>query len=158
HGLYDVEVINPGGETAIVPYRYLIETALDAGIRVGLGGPRDLFPSDAGTYGFSIQSQSNVDTPYIYFEYGVPALPDLGQATRLLLQPGMHVGPPDGALKDVPWADLATEVNTTGEQLAPGYVLDLADRGYVGQTFTLQTYPELAELRQNDPAAFEAWL
>ena len=40
HGLYDVEVINPNGETAIAPYRYLVEQALEPDVSIALGGPR----------------------------------------------------------------------------------------------------------------------
>src|SRR5205823_155479 len=38
HGLYDVEVINPDGARAFAPYRYMVEDALPADVRIGLGG------------------------------------------------------------------------------------------------------------------------
>ena len=38
HGLYDVKVINPGGQEAIVPYRYLVERALEPDVTIGMGG------------------------------------------------------------------------------------------------------------------------
>src|SRR5262249_21826159 len=61
-------------------------------------------------------------------------------------------GAPDAAgLADVPWAGLTSEVNTAGELLAPGYVLDLENRGLVSLTFTAETYPGLAPLI--DPSA-----
>ena len=42
HGLYDVAVINPNGQQATVPYRYLIERAVEPDVRIGMGGPRCL--------------------------------------------------------------------------------------------------------------------
>jgi len=74
HGLYDVKVINPGGEQAVLPYRYLIESAQGAEVTIGLGGPRILSPGDTGTYGLTIQNLSNVDVPYVFFQYGIPHL------------------------------------------------------------------------------------
>ncbi|MER9397477.1 LEPR-XLL domain-containing protein [Mesorhizobium sp. M0615] len=66
HGLYDVKVINPDGTTAIEPYRYLIERALEPDVTIGLGGPRVLLAGDTGTYGIAFQSHTNVDTPYTF--------------------------------------------------------------------------------------------
>ena len=45
HGLYDVKVINPDGDEAMVPYRYLVERALEPDVTIGLGGPRVLAPA-----------------------------------------------------------------------------------------------------------------
>src|SRR5262249_50726191 len=57
-------------------------------------------------------------------------------------------------LQSVPWASMASEVNTAGELLAPGYAFDLATRGAAALTFTAATYPALAELLNPD-ASFE---
>src|SRR5262249_57973621 len=75
HGLYDVEVINPDGEVALAPYRYLVEQALPPDVSLALGGPRVVWAGQSGLYGFSLSSRTNVDLPYVYIQYGVPALP-----------------------------------------------------------------------------------
>ena len=79
HALYDVKVINPDGAEAIVPYRYLIERALEIDVTIGLGGPRVVPASQAGLYSVSLQSLTNVDTPYVYFQFGAPEIGDLVQ-------------------------------------------------------------------------------
>ena len=43
-------------------------------VAIGLGGPRILAPGDVGTYGVSLQSLTNVDTPYVHFQFGIPEL------------------------------------------------------------------------------------
>src|SRR5581483_8883158 len=68
HGLYDLTVINPDGARATVPYRYLVETALEEDVAVGLGGPRFLELGQTGLYGVTVQSLTNVDTPYVQFQ------------------------------------------------------------------------------------------
>src|SRR5262249_52799152 len=80
------------------------------------------------------------------------------QTTKLVFQTDLRGGPQGTAGKDVPWASLDSAVNTTGEVLAPGYVLDLPDRGSSSLTFTAQTYPWLARLRVEDPVAFQKLL
>ena len=89
-GLYDVEVINPDGATAWAPYRYLVEQALPPQVSIGLGGPTVLFAGDEATYGFSVTNTSNVDLPYVQFEYGIPNIdgptvpyPHLAMTTNL---------------------------------------------------------------------------
>ncbi len=57
----------------------------------------------------------------------------------------LKVTNPQGTLQDVPWASLVSDVNTNGENLAPGYILDLPNAGYVGRTFNVQTYPGLLD-------------
>ncbi|MBR8838314.1 MAG: hypothetical protein DSM106950_31010 [Stigonema ocellatum SAG 48.90 = DSM 106950] len=54
-------------------------------------------------------------------------------------------------MQDVPWASLISDVNTNGENLAPGYVLDLPNSGYVGRTFNVQIYPGLQEKLHEEP-------
>ena len=74
HGLYDVTVINPGDESAVVPYRFLVEQAIEPDVTIGIGGPRTILAGDVGTYSVALQSISNVDTPYVYFEAGIPEM------------------------------------------------------------------------------------
>ena len=57
-------------------YRYLVERALPIDVTIGLGGPRVLPPGQTGLYGISLQSLTNVDTPYVYFEFGAPEMGD----------------------------------------------------------------------------------
>src|ERR1035437_3162186 len=73
HGLYDVEVINPDGATAILPYRYQVQTAQPIDLTVGMGGPTQLDIGATGVYGVTVKSTTNVDTPYVHIEYGVNA-------------------------------------------------------------------------------------
>src|SRR5436190_24056844 len=76
HGLYDLEVINPGGETAVVPYRFLIERAVEPDVTIGVGGPRVILAGDVGTYSVALQSLANIDTPYVFFQVGIPEMGD----------------------------------------------------------------------------------
>jgi len=76
HGLYDVAVFNPDGAIATLPYRYLIEDALPIDVTIGLGGPRVVNAGQTGLYSISLQSLTNLDTPYVYFAFGAPELGD----------------------------------------------------------------------------------
>ena len=176
HGLYDVKVINSDGEEAVLPYRYLVERAIEQDVTIGLGGPRVLAPGDVGTYGVSLQSLTNVDTPYVHFQFGIP---ELGENEKLGILSDFLVpdsekkdlkglpyvqfssnlrGEPDGdkLSDDVPWAALKSDVNTDGRILAPGYVVDLPNVGYVGKTFNVHTYPGLKELLEINPDLLES--
>ncbi len=140
HGLYDVSVINPDGAEADAPYRYLVEPALPPTVTIGLGGTSVMYSGDTGYYGFSLQSTTNVDIPYVQFEFGVPNLGNnigVGDAPYVTLSSNVG-GSPNVA--GVPWADLSSTVDTNGFNLAAGYVMDLADEGYVGLNFSAQTY------------------
>ena len=157
HGLYDVKVINPDGRVAIVPYRYLVERAIEPDVTIGLGGPSILAPGDTATYGVSVQSLTNIDTPYVHFAIGTP---ELGTNTEVFNLPYTEFssnlrGNPEGVLQDVPWASLISDINTNGEILAPGYVLDLPNAGFVGRTFNVQTYPGLFDELAKDPTGLE---
>ncbi|MCC5624358.1 hypothetical protein [Nostoc sp. CHAB 5715] len=157
HGLYDVKVINPDGRVAIVPYRYLVERAIEQDVTIGLGGPSILAPGDTATYGVSVQSLTNIDTPYVHFAIGTP---ELGTNTEVFNLPYTEFssnlrGNPEGVLQDVPWASLISDINTNGEILAPGYVLDLPNAGFVGRTFNVQTYPGLQDELAKDPTGLE---
>ena len=85
HGLYDVEVINPDGSVADDPYRYLVEPAQPLALDVGMGGPTTLDPGQTAVYRVVLASQTNVDTPYVNFEFGVP---ELGASNDQGLSPG----------------------------------------------------------------------
>jgi hypothetical protein len=74
HGLYDVAVINPDGARATVPYRFLVEEAIEPDVVVGLGGTRVLFAGESGLYGFTVASTTNVDMPYVHLDYGIPQM------------------------------------------------------------------------------------
>ncbi|MBI3350329.1 MAG: putative Ig domain-containing protein, partial [Burkholderiales bacterium] len=146
HGLYDVAVINPDGAVATLPYRYLVETALPIDVTIGLGGPRVVPSGQTGLYSISLQSLTNVDTPYVYFSFGVTELGDNAKVYGLPYTTfSSNVsGKPDGNLRsDVGWASLDSEVNSFGTMLAPGYALDVEAGGYVGMNFAVTTYPGL---------------
>jgi YD repeat-containing protein len=153
HGLYDLEVINPDGNIAIEPYRYLIERALQPDVTIGVGGPRVILAGDTGTYSISFQSLTNVDTPYVYFTYGTPEmgtngllynLPYTTMATNLGGQPDKTNG------AGIPWAGLQSTVNTAGENLAPGYLFNVPAGGTTAVTFNLATYPGLQALHDHN--------
>jgi len=149
HGLYDLAVINPGGDRVMVPYRFQVERALEPDVTIGVGGPRAILAGDVGTYSVALQSISNVDTPYTYFEVGIP---EMGINAMIYDLPyvqffsNVRGSPESGDVEDVPWASLDSAVNTTGQILAPGYLLDHDANGFTGFTFNVATYPGLQEL------------
>ncbi|MEX2646227.1 MAG: CARDB domain-containing protein, partial [Gaiellaceae bacterium] len=152
HGLYDVAVINPNGAVATLPYRYLVEDALPIDVTIGLGGPRVVPAGDTGLYSISLQSLTNVDTPYVYFTFGAP---QLGQNPQVFGLPYVTFnsnvrGAPDGQRADVPWASLDSEVNTGGFMLAPGYAFDVSAGGYVGMSFAVTSYAGLKAIFDRD--------
>jgi CARDB len=159
HGLYDVEVINPDGNVAIEPYRYLVEQAIAPDMTIGVGGPRVILAGDVGTYSVSLQSLSNVDTPYTYFTFGVPEmgtnsvvynLPYVAFSSNLGGQPTVSNG------ADIPWASLKSDANTTDEILAPGYLFNMPAGDFTGLTFNVSTYPGLAQLNDRAWSDFKA--
>ncbi|GAB1542664.1 hypothetical protein NUACC21_53380 [Scytonema sp. NUACC21] len=160
HGLYDVKVTNPDGESAIVPYRYLIERAIETDVTVGLGGPNILAPGETGNYAVSVKSLTNIDTPYVHLSFGIPELgsnpilelPYVQFSSNLSGQPQNN---PQGKLDDVPWASIVSNVNLNGQILAPGYILDLPNAGFTGANFSVQIYPGFQELLQREPELLE---
>ncbi len=145
HGLYDVSVINPDGQEVDAPFSYLVEPALPPQVSLGLGGTRVMYSGDTGYYGVSLQSETNVDIPYVQLEFGIPNLGNnlaVGGAPYLAFSNNLG-GSPNVA--GVPWDDLSSTVDTTGYDLAEGYVTDLEDQGYVGLNFTAQTYPGVSK-------------
>ena len=74
HGLYDLVVINPDGNQAIVPYRFLVTQTVEPEVTIGVGGPRYIFAGDTGTYSVALQNLGNIDAPYTYFTVGIPEI------------------------------------------------------------------------------------
>ncbi len=151
HGLYDIKVTNPGGEVAVIPYRFLVERALEPEIAVGLGGPRIIAPGDVGRFGFSLLNQGNVDLPYVQFQYGVPELGLNGELFDLpyvVMATNLRGSLP---IEDVPWASIDPVLNTTGHTLASGYAVDLPAFGLAGLSLNTLTYPGLDEQRLLHP-------
>ncbi|MCA9186965.1 MAG: tandem-95 repeat protein, partial [Planctomycetales bacterium] len=152
HGLYDLKVINPDGSEAIIPYRFMIERAIEPDVTIGIGGPRVILAGDQATYSIAFQNISNVDAPYTYFQYGAPelllneyvyGLPYLNYFTNLR-------GTPEGAAgsenESVPWARLDSITNTDGQFSTSGFLYDQAADGFAGLSFNIVTYPGLREL------------
>ena len=98
-GLYDVQVANPDGSSQTIPYRVLVQTAQPLGADIGMGGPDDIELSKAGFpnayYGVSLTSLTNVDTPYVFFQFGVPRLTNdtVIPGERLLFQTDLQGSP-----------------------------------------------------------------
>ncbi len=155
HGLYDVTVINPNGDQAHLPYRYLIEQAIAPDVVIGMGGTRVMYAGDTGRYGFSLVNATNVDLPYVDYKVGTVELGTNGEVFNLPYTVFSNNLRGEATLPDVPWASLDSTVNTTGENLAPGYALDLVNRAYAGFNFNVQTYPGLKEILLKDPEALE---
>ena len=151
-GLYDVEVINPDGSTAVQPYR-LPRRAGGADRRYGgYGRPSTLGIGQIGNYLVSLESITNVDTPYVFFENGVPNAPN--PAPFLIPGPALAFstdlsGQPNVA--GVPWPDLSSVVNLNGQFEAQGVAFDVAQQSTSVMSFTIQAYPELAQVLAEDP-------
>ncbi|WP_167370367.1 CARDB domain-containing protein [Acinetobacter genomosp. 33YU] len=170
HGLYDIVVINPNGDRVVEPYRYLVERAIEPDVTIGLGGSNQLIPGDSGIYSISLQSLTNVDTPYVRFDIGAVEMgynEHLIQGLKLPFfifgsnvggQPsGIVVGdqvntqqygvtPTDKSkISQIPWASLDGALNTSGINLAPGYAFDINASGFTGLSISIQTYPGLKE-------------
>ncbi len=118
---------------------------------------------ETGTYGISVASLTNIDTPYVYFQFGVPELgnneifyslipqyareaAELEELPYLEFTSNLRGAPEGGDLDHVPWASLVPDVNTGEDILAPGYILDLPTESHVGRTFNVQIYPGLNEV------------
>ncbi|MCY2955084.1 MAG: hypothetical protein NTU53_24415 [Planctomycetota bacterium] len=151
HGLYDVQVINPDGSIATLPYRYLVESARPLDLTVGAGGPTKLGLGEVGWYGLGIYSLSNVDAPYVHVEMSVPNVrnprEDLIPGPALVFRTNLY-GDPN--LANVPWASVDPIANLGGKQVAGGFTFDFINRGYAALTFTADAYPELRELLKQD--------
>ena len=152
-GLYDLIVTNPDGASAALPYRFLVERAIEPDVTIGLGGPRVILAGDTGLYSVALQSLTNIDIPYTFFQFGIPEMginEDVYGLPYLQFASNLRGGPTTGPLAGLAWDDLNSAVNTTGQLLASGYALDLPADGFTGLSFTTTTYPGLKEL--NDRA------
>ena len=151
HGLYDLKVINPGGDAAIVPYRFMIERAIEPDVTIGVGGPRTILAGEVGTYSVALQSISNLDTPYVYFQVGIPELliNDIVYSLPYVRFNSNVRGAPD-VRDDIAWAMIDSSVNSddiyAGQVRAPGYLFDTDANGFTGFSFNVSTYPGLEEL------------
>ena len=149
HGLYDLKVINPADEEAVVPYRFQVERAIEPEVTIGIGGPRAVLAGDVGTYSVALKGIGNLDTPYVFFEVGMPELGIhelLYELPYLAFGSNVRGGPETGGLENVAWASLDSAVNTDGHVTAGGYMFDQHADGFTGFTFNVETYPGLKEL------------
>ena len=154
-GLYDVSVTNPDGESAVLPYRFLIQRRIEGEIIVGIDGPRVLKPGKTGFYSISIENAGNIDAPYTVFQFGVPQLGTNNSVFGLdyVTFSSNLRGSPPVAVKGsavgepaVPWAQLRSEVSLDGNQRAPGVIVDLAADDFAAFNFSASTYPGLLPL------------
>ena len=122
-GLYDIQVTNPNGQVARVPYRYLVEPALPLDLTVGIGGKGKLEIGETGWYGLGLYSLTNVSAPYVHLEFGVPRVANSSggiiPGEALVFRTNLYGQP---RLDDVPWA----EVDPTFEVPGRGSVAALA--------------------------------
>ena len=180
HGLYDIQVANPGGQVARVPYRYQIESPLPLDLSVGLGGPSSISFSLTGgappaIYGVSVQSLTNVDMPYLQIEYGVPRLKNTlksklagylredeiadfnllvgDEAISFSTDFGNHLSPRGLSLDD-----LKVVLNRDGRLTATGIGQDLVDRGFGGLSFGLEVFPGFSEFLRLHPTFIQRLL
>ncbi|MBL9127419.1 MAG: hypothetical protein JNL97_07225, partial [Verrucomicrobiales bacterium] len=153
-GLYDVRVTQPNGDFVVIPYRFLVSSPQPLDVSIGLGGPDEILLSKAGFpsayYGVALDSRTNLDTPYVYFQYGVPRITNntIIPGERLLMQTNLQ-GAPNVA--GVPWADLDPILNLGGVLTASGFAVDFRTQGFDARTFALEIYPGLAELLKVQP-------
>ncbi|MCB1123273.1 MAG: hypothetical protein KJT03_17085, partial [Verrucomicrobiae bacterium] len=153
-GLYDVQVANPDGTSQIIPYRFLIEPPKEIDVAIGLGGPDELFLTksgfDSAFYGVSLQSLTNVDTPYVFIQYGVPRIfnDTLIPGERLNFQTNLQ-GQPN--VSGVNWADLMGDINQDGVITASGFANDFRAGSFGALTFGVELYPGLKELLEANP-------
>ncbi|MHC1770058.1 MAG: CARDB domain-containing protein [Verrucomicrobiia bacterium] len=154
HGLYDLEVTNPDGAAVRLPYRYLVETTMPLDLTVGLGGPSNIPITKSGVepgiYGVSLLSLTNVDTPYVHLEYGVPRLANntFIPGERLLFSTNFMGSP---GLAGVSWPDIDPVLNLNGDLIASGFGYDFVARGFGALTFIVEPYPELKNLLKENP-------
>ncbi|MEX2214849.1 MAG: Ig-like domain-containing protein [Phycisphaeraceae bacterium] len=152
-GLYDVKVTNPDGAFAVVPYRFLVERAIEADVTIGVGGPRFILAGDVGTYSVAVQGTGNVDTPYVFFQVGIPEMgtnSHVYQLDYLNFFSNVRGSAPETDLDGVPFPSLNPATNTNGYLLTSGYLYDQHAFGFDGFTFNVETYPGLKELNERN--------
>ncbi|MCA9049815.1 MAG: hypothetical protein KDA89_13860, partial [Planctomycetaceae bacterium] len=164
HGLYDVEVINPDGARAVVPYRFLIERAVEPEVTIGLGGDDIIAAGRVATYAVTLLNRSNLDAPYTYFQVAAPnlGLNDYIYSFPYLRLTGNVRGVPDGVqsseIAPIPWFSLDSVTNTTGEYTTSGYLFDQPAGQYSGFTVNVLTYPGLLDAARQNLADLQAAL
>ncbi|MFH1842062.1 MAG: Ig-like domain-containing protein, partial [bacterium] len=110
----------------------------------------------------ALQNLSNLDAPYTFFEVGAPqlnlnpfvyGLPYLEFATNVR---GTPEGAADTANAQVPWVQLESITNTTGQLITSGYLFDEPADGFAGFSFNVITYPGLHALHERAFEEFRA--
>ncbi|MGE4182659.1 MAG: putative Ig domain-containing protein, partial [Limisphaerales bacterium] len=153
-GLYDIQVANPNGDISIIPYRFLISQPQPLDVTIGLGGPDEILLSKSGFpsayYGVSFDSLTNVDTPYVFFQYGVPRIENTTfvPGERLVFQTNLQGSP---NIPGIPWANLDPVLNLDGVLTASGFAIDFRAHGFDARTFALEIYPGIQELLAENP-------
>ena len=133
----------------MVPYRFLVERRIEPDATIGIGGPRVVLAGDTGLYSVALQSLTNVDTPYTFFQVGIPEMGVNGDVYGLpfvRFASNVRGGAEHGDAAEVDWAWLDSAVNTNGYRLASGYLMDNDADGFTGFSFTTITYPGLKEM------------
>jgi len=122
---------------------------------VGLGGPAIIEFSKNGfpnaSYALSLLSLTNVDTPYLFVQYGVPRIEnDTGiiPGERLDMQTNLRGSPDVGG---VDWASLDPILNLDGVFTSSGFAYDFNTQGFASLNFDLEIYPELKRLLEENP-------
>ena len=75
---------------AILPYRFMVERAIEPDVTIGIGGPRVILAGDQATYSVALQNLSNLDAPYTFFEYGCTGTADQRVCLRTALPELLH--------------------------------------------------------------------
>ncbi len=133
------------------PIVFMIERTIEPDVTIGLGGPRTILAGEVGTYSVALQSVSNLDTPYVYFQVGIPELliNDIVYSLPFVRFNSNVRGVPD-VRDDIAWAMIDSSVNSddiyAGQVRAPGYLFDTDANGFTGFSFNVSTYPGLEEL------------
>ncbi|MEO6752143.1 MAG: CARDB domain-containing protein, partial [Chthoniobacteraceae bacterium] len=155
-GLYDVQVANPDGSTAIVPYRLLVSQAKALDATIGLGGPDEIALSKAGFsngyYAVSLLSLTNVDTPYVFIQYGAARVQNSSgviPGERISYESNLQGS---ANVSGVPWVDLQSTVNRNGILTSSGFAYDFNAKGFGSLTFSIEVYPQLKALLAQDPS------
>ena len=127
-----------------------------AGLDRGRWGTSKLALGDVGWYGFGIYSLTNVHAPYVHVVFGVPNVPnprpDLIPGPAVVFRANFYGAP---HLPNVPWAEVNPVVNLNGQLMTPGFTYDFVNRGYAALTFTVDVYPELRKLLEQNPKWLE---
>ncbi|MEO1619118.1 MAG: CARDB domain-containing protein, partial [Planctomycetota bacterium] len=150
-GLYDVVVTNPGGQSINVPHRVLVEAATELDADVGMGGPALVGFGESGLYNVTASSLTNIDTPYVQWSIHVPRIqnpePTLipGEAIRVSGNLGIDGGRFETG-QDIDSVALVDGVYTTD-----AFLIDLPAAAIASSSFSVDIYPELPRLLEEDP-------